>query len=56
MVGLFNISGVYDISKGVTYCKDVHMIFSGECDCAFSSAEDVILALSIHFSVKRWMM
>jgi len=37
---LFNLSGVYNLSLGVEYCKYVHDIFPFECNCAFDSNDE----------------
>jgi len=34
---MFNASGLYYLTRNVTYCKDLHIIFPSECPCAFTS-------------------
>lgn len=41
VVQIFNLSSVYEVSKGVPYCKSVHSDFPIECECDFTSSEDV---------------
>ena len=44
VVQIFNLSSVYEVSKGVSYCKTVHKDFPIECECDFSTAADVRLS------------
>jgi hypothetical protein len=45
VVQLFNLSSVYEVSKGSPYCKNVHQDFPLECECDFSSPAHVRLDL-----------
>ncbi len=37
---MFNVSQVYNVSLGATYCSDFHEILPVECFCAFNSDYD----------------
>ena len=41
VVQIFNLSSVYEVSKGSPYCKTVHQDFPLECECDFSTPGDV---------------
>ena len=44
VVQIFNLSSVYEVSKGSPYCKNVHGDFPLECECDFSTAAHRALA------------
>lgn len=61
VVNIFNLSSVWEVSKGTPYCKTVHQDFPIECECDFSSAADVRFDLemrcaysSLNFSLLTW--
>jgi len=34
---MFNVSGVYYLTRNVSYCKDLHIVIPFECPCGFTS-------------------